>query len=57
MLFDVGEPVTVNEDGSTKTIVTSLETPPDCPEHVYVFAVPAESVNVFDVGVVDNETP
>ena len=57
VLLDVGVPVTVNALGSTKTIVASPELPPDCPEHVYVFAVPAVRVNVLDVGDVDNDTP
>mgnify|MGYP001602886777 CR=1 FL=1 len=56
-LLEVGVPVTANEVGSTKTIVESPETPPDWPEHVYVFAAPPVNVNVFDDGDVDNETP
>ena len=49
-LLEVGDPVTDNEVGSTKTIVESPETPPDWPKHVYVLAVPAVNVNVFEVG-------
>lgn len=56
-LFDVGVPVTVSALGSTKTIVESPVTPPDCPWHVYVLAVPALNVNVFDVGDVERDTP
>jgi len=56
-LFDDGVPVTVRELGSTKTIVESPVTPPDWPWHVYVLAVPAVIVNVFDVGVDERDTP
>ena len=56
-LLSVGDPATVSALGSTKTIVASPVTPLDWPEQMYVLAVPAVNVNVFDAGVVDSDTP